>query len=153
MVNRLMAPELSTAWHVGTQRRQIALLAALTILASFVSVWLVLRIHVGAVILLLALAVLVLGMGLPTTPSYIIAAAIGAPQLVSMGVDLLPAHLFIFYFAVLADATPPVAAAAFAAASQRAVSSRAASTSGGKSTSPHSSPLMSSVQTSLDCAR
>lgn len=68
-------------------------------------------------LILLALTVLVLGMGLPTTPSYIIAAAIGVPQLVAMGVDLLPAHLFLFYFAVLADATPPVAAAAFAAAS------------------------------------
>ena len=68
-------------------------------------------------LLLLAVAVLVLGMGLPTTPSYIIAAAIGVPQLLAMGVDLLPAHLFLFYFAVLADATPPVAAAAFAAAS------------------------------------
>ena len=61
--------------------------------------------------------VLVLGMGLPTTPSYIIAAAIGVPQTARPGRDLLPAHLFIFYFAVLADATPPVAAAAFAAAS------------------------------------
>ena len=68
-------------------------------------------------LMLLALTVLVLGMGLPTTPSYIIAAAIGVPQLVAMGVELLPAHLFLFYFAVLADATPPVAAAAFAAAS------------------------------------
>ena len=68
-------------------------------------------------LILLALTVLVLGMGLPTTPSYIIAAAIGVPQLVAMGVELLPAHLFLFYFAVLADATPPVAAAAFAAAS------------------------------------
>ena len=68
-------------------------------------------------LVLLALTVLVLGMGLPTTPSYIIAAAIGVPQLVAMGVELLPAHLFLFYFAVLADATPPVAAAAFAAAS------------------------------------
>ncbi|WP_376094233.1 TRAP transporter permease [Roseomonas sp. CCTCC AB2023176] len=68
-------------------------------------------------LLLLAITVLVLGMGLPTTPSYIIAAAIGVPQLIAMGVDVLPAHLFIFYFAVLADATPPVAAAAFAAAS------------------------------------
>lgn len=65
---------------------------------------------------LLALTVLVLGMGIPTTPSYIIAAAIGVPQLMQMGVDLLPAHLFVFYFAVIADATPPVAAAAFAAA-------------------------------------
>lgn len=68
-------------------------------------------------LILLALTVLVLGMGLPTTPSYIIAAAIGVPQLIAMGVDVLPAHLFLFYFAVLADATPPVAAAAFAAAS------------------------------------
>jgi TRAP-type uncharacterized transport system fused permease subunit len=67
-------------------------------------------------LLLLALTVLVLGMGIPTTPSYIIAAAIGVPQLIQLGVDLLPAHLFVFYFAVIADATPPVAAAAFAAA-------------------------------------
>ncbi|TDH60173.1 TRAP transporter fused permease subunit [Dankookia rubra] len=76
-------------------------------------------------LVLLALTVLVLGMGLPTTPSYIIAAAIGVPQIldlgsVALGVPpqelVLPAHLFIFYFAVLADASPPVAAAAFAAA-------------------------------------
>ena len=76
-------------------------------------------------LLLLAATVLVLGMGIPTTPSYIIAAAIGVPQIlelgqVALGVPqaalVLPAHLFIFYFAVLADASPPVAAAAFAAA-------------------------------------
>ncbi len=74
---------------------------------------------------LLAVTVLILGMGIPTTPSYIIAAAIGVPQILEVGSaalgvpaqDLvLPAHLFIFYFAVLADASPPVAAAAFAAA-------------------------------------
>jgi TRAP transporter 4TM/12TM fusion protein len=68
-------------------------------------------------LMLLGITVLVLGMGLPTTPSYIIAAAIGVPQLIAMGVDVLPAHLFLFYFAVLADVSPPVAAAAFAAAS------------------------------------
>ncbi|MFH5924451.1 TRAP transporter permease [Roseomonas xinghualingensis] len=68
-------------------------------------------------LVLLGITVLVLGMGLPTTPSYIIAAAIGVPQLIAMGVDVLPAHLFLFYFAVLADVSPPVAAAAFAAAS------------------------------------
>ncbi|WP_149541248.1 TRAP transporter permease [Siccirubricoccus phaeus] len=76
-------------------------------------------------LVLLAVTVLVLGMGLPTTPSYIIAAAIGVPQILDLGSKalglspaelLLPAHLFIFYFAVLADASPPVAAAAFAAA-------------------------------------
>jgi TRAP transporter 4TM/12TM fusion protein len=71
-------------------------------------------------LVLLALTVLVLGLGIPTTPSYIIAAAIGVPQVLelgrSIGVDPLAAHLFTFYFAVIADATPPVAAAAFAAA-------------------------------------
>lgn len=76
-------------------------------------------------LVLLAATVLVLGMGLPTTPSYIIAAAIGVPQILDLGSQalgvppqdlVLPAHLFIFYFAVLADASPPVAAAAFAAA-------------------------------------
>ncbi len=71
-------------------------------------------------LVLLALTVLVLGMGIPTTPSYIIAAAIGVPQILELGrylgVEPLQAHLFVFYFAVLADATPPVAAAAFAAA-------------------------------------
>ncbi|NKC32479.1 TRAP transporter permease [Falsiroseomonas selenitidurans] len=71
-------------------------------------------------LVLLALTVLVLGMGIPTTPSYIIAAAIGVPQVLELGaalnVDTLQAHMFVFYFAVLADTTPPVAAAAFAAA-------------------------------------
>jgi TRAP transporter 4TM/12TM fusion protein len=76
--------------------------------------------NLGLLLVLLALTVLVLGLGVPTTPSYIIAAAIGVPQVLelgrSIGVDPLAAHLFTFYFAVIADATPPVAAAAFAAA-------------------------------------
>lgn len=76
-------------------------------------------------LVLLCTTVLLLGMGIPTTPSYIIAAAIGVPQIIEVGTRvlgysaqelLLPAHLFLFYFAVIADATPPVAAAAFAAA-------------------------------------
>jgi TRAP transporter 4TM/12TM fusion protein len=76
-------------------------------------------------LILLCITVLILGMGIPTTPSYIIAAAIGVPQIIEVGTRvlgypaadlLLPAHLFLFYFAVIADATPPVAAAAFAAA-------------------------------------
>ena len=71
-------------------------------------------------LVLLCITVLVLGLGIPTTPSYIIAAAIGVPQLLELGrpigLDLMQAHLFVFYFAVIADATPPVAAAAFAAA-------------------------------------
>jgi TRAP-type uncharacterized transport system fused permease subunit len=66
--------------------------------------------------LLLMLTALILGMGVPTTPAYIITAALGSPVLQEYGVDLLPAHLFMFYFAVLADATPPVAVASYAAA-------------------------------------
>jgi TRAP transporter 4TM/12TM fusion protein len=76
--------------------------------------------NLALLLVLLAATVLVLGLGVPTTPSYIIAAAIGVPQVLelgaSIGVDPLAAHLFTFYFAVIADATPPVAAAAFAAA-------------------------------------
>lgn len=66
--------------------------------------------------LLLAVTCLVLGMGVPTTPAYIVTSAIGAPLLADYGVGALPAHMFVFYFAVLADATPPVAAASYAAA-------------------------------------
>jgi TRAP transporter 4TM/12TM fusion protein len=76
--------------------------------------------NLGMLLALLALTVLVLGLGIPTTPSYIIAAAIGVPQVLELGrplgIDTLQAHMFTFYFAVIADATPPVAAAAFAAA-------------------------------------
>ncbi len=76
--------------------------------------------NLALLLVLLALTVIVLGMGIPTTPSYIIAAAIGVPQILELGryigVEPIQAHLFVFYFAVLADATPPVAAAAFAAA-------------------------------------
>jgi TRAP transporter 4TM/12TM fusion protein len=66
--------------------------------------------------ILLMITALVLGMGVPTTPAYIITAALGSPILREFGVDLLSAHLFMFYFAVLADATPPVAVASYAAA-------------------------------------
>jgi TRAP transporter 4TM/12TM fusion protein len=60
--------------------------------------------------------VVVLGMGMPTTAAYAIAAAVVAPGLVRLGVSPLVAHLFIFYFAVLSAITPPVAVASFAAA-------------------------------------
>ncbi len=66
---------------------------------------------------LLMLVTLVLGMGVPTTAAYIIGAAIGAPILVKLGVPTLAAHMFVFYFAILADATPPVSVASYAAAS------------------------------------
>jgi TRAP-type uncharacterized transport system fused permease subunit len=58
-----------------------------------------------------------LGMGLPTTGAYILGAALGAPILVRMGFSPLASHMFVFYFAVISNITPPVALAAFAASS------------------------------------
>lgn len=57
---------------------------------------------------------ILLGMGVPTTANYIIQATISAPALVALGVPTIAAHLFVFYFGIVADITPPVALAAFA---------------------------------------
>ena len=58
---------------------------------------------------------LVLGMGIPTIPNYIITSSLAAPALLEMGVPLIVSHMFVFYFGIMADLTPPVALAAFAA--------------------------------------
>lgn len=57
---------------------------------------------------------LILGMGAPTTANYIITSTIAAPAIVMLGVPVLAAHMFTFYFGIIADITPPVALAAFA---------------------------------------
>jgi TRAP transporter 4TM/12TM fusion protein len=59
---------------------------------------------------------MILGMGLPSIPSYLITATIAAPALVELGQPEIAAHMFCFYFAMFANLTPPVALAAFAAA-------------------------------------
>ncbi len=59
---------------------------------------------------------LILGMGIPTIPNYIITSSIAGPALLALGVPLLVSHMFVFYFGILADLTPPVALACFAAA-------------------------------------
>lgn len=59
---------------------------------------------------------MILGMGLPSIPAYIITATIAAPALGQLGISAMAAHLFSFYFAMFANITPPVALAAFAAA-------------------------------------
>lgn len=61
------------------------------------------------------IASLILGMGTPTTANYIITSTIAAPALVQLGVPVIAAHMFTFYFGIVADITPPVALAAFAA--------------------------------------
>ncbi len=78
--------------------------------------------NVWVMLLLTALTSIILGMGLPTTANYIIMATLTAPVIVSLGSDaglivpLIAAHLFVFYFGILADDTPPVGLAAYAAA-------------------------------------
>ena len=67
-------------------------------------------------LILTAFGSIVLGMGLPTTAAYVVLAALGAPALVELGVPLLGAHLFIFYFGCISNVTPPVSLAAYAAA-------------------------------------
>lgn len=69
-----------------------------------------------AAMLFAAVVALVLGMGMPTTAAYAIAAAVIAPGLTKIGVPVLVAHMFVFYFAVVSSITPPVALASFAAA-------------------------------------
>ena len=59
---------------------------------------------------------IVLGMGVPTTANYVITSTIAAPALEQMGVPVLAAHMFVFYFGIIADVTPPVALAAYAGA-------------------------------------
>ncbi|MEE4379839.1 MAG: TRAP transporter permease [Candidatus Competibacteraceae bacterium] len=73
-------------------------------------------------LLFTAVICLILGMGLPTTANYIVVSALMAPVLVAMGeqnglvIPLIAVHMFVFYFGILADDTPPVGLAAFAAA-------------------------------------
>jgi TRAP transporter 4TM/12TM fusion protein len=72
--------------------------------------------HLIVALVLVFLVVSVLGTGIPTTPAYILAVTVGGAALQRLGVDTLAAHLFVFYYAVLADVTPPVAVTAFAGA-------------------------------------
>lgn len=67
-------------------------------------------------LVLTMLVCLVLGMGIPTIPNYIITSSLAAPALLQLGVPLIVSHMFVFYFGIMADLTPPVALAAFAAA-------------------------------------
>jgi TRAP transporter 4TM/12TM fusion protein len=67
-------------------------------------------------LVLTMIACIILGTGIPTIPNYIITATIAGPALLTLGVPLLVTHMFVFYFGIFADLTPPVALACFAAA-------------------------------------
>ncbi len=93
----------------------LTLTGAATTFAGFI-------VSVGAKSLFLSLVLtmlvcLLLGMGIPTIPNYIITSSIAAPALLKLGVPLIVSHMFVFYFGIMADLTPPVALAALAAAS------------------------------------
>lgn len=68
-------------------------------------------------LLVLMLTSFILGMGMPTTPAYIVVATLGAPALIKAGVEPIVAHMFVFYYAILSFITPPVCVAAYAGAS------------------------------------
>lgn len=72
--------------------------------------------HLLVLLFLTMLTSIVLGMGLPTTPAYMILASLVAPALIQLGVPAIAAHMFIFYFGIISNVTPPVAMAAYAAA-------------------------------------
>jgi TRAP transporter 4TM/12TM fusion protein len=84
----------------------------------------------GNIHLLLALvfamfACLILGMGMPTVAAYVIVSTLGAPTLVNLGMPQMATHMFVFFFAIICNVTPPVALAAFAAAPLAGMESKA----------------------------
>jgi TRAP transporter 4TM/12TM fusion protein len=96
----------------------------LTGLGTIFGTWLI---SIGKESLFLALFLtmifsLILGMGIPTIPNYIITSSLAAPILLKLDVPLIVSHMFVFYFGIMADLTPPVALAAFAAAPMARVS-------------------------------
>ena len=100
---------------VGVVIGVLTLTGAASTLAGFI-------LQVGDRSLFLSLALtmvvcLILGMGIPTIPNYIITSSIAAPALLQLGVPLIVSHIFVFYFGIMADLTPPVALAALAASS------------------------------------
>jgi TRAP transporter 4TM/12TM fusion protein len=99
----------------------VGIIIAAVNLTSFGSTLTAAITQVGAGSLFLTLfltmvASIILGMGLPSIPAYIITATMAAPALAEFGMPILVAHLFVFYFGIFANITPPVALASFAAA-------------------------------------
>ncbi len=99
----------------------IGIVIGVVSLTGFASTMMSLILSVGAGSLFLTLfftmiASMVLGMGLPSIPAYIITSTMAAPALAQLGIPVLVSHLFVFYFGLFANITPPVALAAFAGA-------------------------------------
>jgi TRAP transporter 4TM/12TM fusion protein len=123
---RLLLDSLSdgakSALGVGVACALVGILIGVTTLTGLASDFarMILDLAEGRLWLALILTMIVsllLGTGLPTIPNYIITSAMAAPVLLEMGVPLLISHMFVFYFGIMADLTPPVALAALAASS------------------------------------
>ncbi|MEW5879437.1 MAG: TRAP transporter permease [Pseudomonadota bacterium] len=109
------------ALPVGTACAQVGVIIGVLTLTGAATTFVGFIVDIGSNSLLASLvltmaACLVLGMGIPTIPNYIITSSIAAPALLQLGVPLIVSHMFVFYFGIMADLTPPVALAAFAAA-------------------------------------
>jgi TRAP transporter 4TM/12TM fusion protein len=122
-----MADAAKSALSVGVACALVGILIGATTLTGLASDLARMILHLAGDNLFLALlmtmlACLVLGTGLPTIPNYIITAAMAAPALLELGVPLIVSHMFVFYFGIMADLTPPVALACLAAQSIAKVS-------------------------------
>ena len=107
----MIAVAIAAAGMIVAVIAQTALgLAFSSLFISFSGGWLLLT------LIMVMIVDTFLGTGIPTTPSYILTVVVGGAAMMKLGVGLLPAHLFAFYFGVLADITPPVAIAAYASA-------------------------------------
>jgi len=116
-----LADGARNALPVGTACAQVGVIIGVLTLTGAATNFVGFIVSIGetsvfASLLLTMAACLVLGMGIPTIPNYIITSSIAAPALLQLGVPLIVSHMFVFYFGIMADLTPPVALAAFAAA-------------------------------------
>jgi TRAP transporter 4TM/12TM fusion protein len=121
---RLADPDaVSPAWDLGRalelSARNIAYVAVINLTGLGVTLSQII-VNLGQSNLILSLVLtmgvaILLGMGMPTPAAYAVAAAVLGPPLARLGLETLPSHLFIYYFACLAAITPPVASAVFAA--------------------------------------
>ncbi len=116
-----LAEGAKTALPVGIACALVGVIIGTMTLTGAANTFGIFIVGVGENSLLLSLILtmvtcLILGMGIPTIPNYIITSSIAAPALLALGVPLIVSHMFVFYFGILADLTPPVALACFAAA-------------------------------------
>ncbi|WP_313136074.1 TRAP transporter permease [Paracoccus jeotgali] len=116
-----LADGAKTALPVGVACALVGVIIGTMTLTGAANTFGIFIVNVGESSLLLSLILtmltcIVLGMGIPTIPNYIITSSIAAPALLALGVPLIVSHMFVFYFGILADLTPPVALACFAAA-------------------------------------